>query len=164
MSLSMYENFKNRYHNTKPIRGRSTEIRPVGQRRRDWEQVVKGYIVDEGALDVEGGEAYGAHLYQTDCVMYTARGDIYVKTGGWATPCTAEFIGRYLPRDMTCKKQYNKVWLTYMGNSYVMDEKKPTIFRYSSSTDTYSVENPIDRKSTRLNSSHTDISRMPSSA
>ena len=26
------------------------------------------------------------------------------------------------------------------------------------------IDNPIDRKSTRLNSSHTDISRMPSSA
>ena len=27
-----------------------------------------------------------------------------------------------------------------------------------------SVKSPVDRKSTRLNSSHTDISRMPSSA
>lgn len=143
MSLSMYENFKNRYNNTKPIRGRATEVRPIGRRARDWEQVVKGYIVDEGALDVEGGEAYGAHLYKTDCVMYTARGDIYVKTGGWETPTTAEFISRYLPRDMRCYKKYNKIWVEYKTQAYVVDSTKPIVFRYSPVGDFYAVENPI---------------------
>ena len=28
----------------------------------------------------------------------------------------------------------------------------------------YSIDDPVDRKSTRLNSSHLDLSRMPSSA
>ena len=39
-----YENFKRKYENTKPIRGRSVDVRPIGARRRDWEQVVR--VVD----------------------------------------------------------------------------------------------------------------------
>lgn len=143
MSLSLYNNFKDRYHNTKPIKGRSTDIRPIAQRRRDWEQVVKRYIVEEGALDVEGGEAYGAHLYQTDCVMYMANGDMHVKTNGWDTPTTAEFINRYLPRAMRCYKKYNKMWVEFKGEAYVLSGSKALTFRYFAPNDDYSVENPI---------------------
>jgi hypothetical protein len=143
MSLEKFNHFKERYLNTKAIRGRSTEIKPIGQRRRDWEQVVKRYIVEEGALDVEGGEAYGAHLYRTDCVMYLANGDLHIKTDGYETPTTAEFINRYLPRDMSCRKQYNKLWVGYKGQSYVIDNKKATIFRYNAHSDSYHIENPI---------------------
>jgi len=143
MSLEKFENFKQRFHATKPIKGRAVECRPIAQRRRDWEQIVKRYIVEEGALDVEGGEAYGAHLYQTDCVMYLASGDIHVATGGWETPITAEFIERYLPRDMRCYKKYNKIWVTYKEQSYVLHSTKPTVFRYVKSDDAYIVENPI---------------------
>jgi hypothetical protein len=99
--------------------------------------------VEEGALDVEGGEAYGARLYNTDCVMYMVDGSIHVATDGYETPITAEFIERYLPRNMRCYKKYNKIWVQYMGKDYVLDNKKPTIFRYHAPTDTYSIENPI---------------------
>ena len=143
MSLSMFNNFKDRYHNTKPIRGRSVECRPIGKRARDWEQVVKRYIVEEGALDVEGGEAYGAHLYRTDCVMYLANGSIHIKTDGYETPTTAEFINRYLPRDMRCFKQYNKIWVKYRDQSYVLDSKRATVFNYHNLLDVYEIENPI---------------------
>jgi hypothetical protein len=143
MSLSLFNNFRDRYNNTKPIKGRAVECRPIGQRRRDWEQIVKRYIVEEGALDVEGGEAYGAHLYQTDCVMYMADGSVHIKTDGYETPTTAEFINRYIPRNMRCYKKYNKLWVEYMGQNYVMDSKKATVFRYAQATDTYTIENPI---------------------
>jgi hypothetical protein len=143
MSLEKFEHFKQRYLNTKPIRGRATEVRPIAQRRRDWEQIVKRYVVEEGALDVEGGEAYGAHLYRTDCVLYLANGALHIKTDGYETPTTAEFINRYLPRDMRCYKKYNKIWVEYKTHSYVMDSKKATVFNYSRMTDTYTIENPI---------------------
>lgn len=142
MSLDKYNHFKDRYASTAPIRGRSVEIKPIGQRRRDWEQVVKRYVVEEGALDAEGVDAYGAHLYQTDCVMYLPNGDMYVKTGGYATPTTAEFINRYIRNDMRCYKKYNKVWVEYKGDAYPIDTVKPTIFRYNNANDTYAVENP----------------------
>lgn len=142
MSLDKYNHFKDKYANTKPIQGRTVECRPIAQRRRDWEQVVKRYIVEDGALACEGQEAYGAHLYQTDCVMYMPNGDMYVKTGGWGTPTTAEYINRYISRGMQCYKKYNKVWITYNGNAYPIDSTKPTIFRFNKANDTYAVENP----------------------
>lgn len=142
MSLDKYNHFKDRFANTKPIQGRSVECRPIGQRRRDWEQIVKRYIVEDGALACEGQEAYGAHLYQTDCVMYMPNGDMYVKTGGWGTPTTAEFINRYIASGMQCYKKYNKVWITYQEQSYPVDTVKPTVFRYNKDTDGYTVENP----------------------
>ena len=142
MSLDKYNHFKDRYANTKPIQGRAVECRPIGQRRRDWEQVVKVYVVEEGALDAEGVTAYGAHLYRTDCVLYMPNGDIHVKTGGWGTPTTAEFISRYLPHNMSCYKKYNKIWVTHNEQSYPIDSTKPTIFRFINNTDGYAVENP----------------------
>jgi hypothetical protein len=155
MSLEKFNHFKDRFHATKPIKGRAVECRPIAQRRRDWEQIVKRYIVEEGALDVEGGEAYGAHLYQTDCVMYMADGSMHIRTGGYETPTTAEFINRYLPRDMSCRKQYNKIWIGYKGQSYVIDNKKATIFRYIKATDSYEIENP-----TRLEQKVIDRTKM----
>jgi len=143
MSLEKFNHFKDRYHATKPIRGRSTEVRPIAQRRRDWEQIVKRYIVEEGALDVEGGEAYGAHLYRTDCVLYLANGALHIKTDGYETPTTAEFINRYIPRDMRCYKKYNKIWVEYKSQSYVLDSSKATVFNYIKSDDAYVIENPI---------------------
>jgi hypothetical protein len=142
MSLEKYNFFKDKFNNTAPIRGRSTEIKPIGQRRRDWEQVVKRYVVEDGALDMEGVDAYGAYLYQTDCLLYLPNGDIHVKTGGWGTPTTAEFISRYLPRMMTCYKKYNKVWIDYQSQAYPIDTNKPTVFRYNKDTDGYTIENP----------------------
>lgn len=142
MSIEKFNHFKDRFHNTAPIRGRAVECRPIAKRSRDWEQVVKRYIVDEGVLDVEGGEAYGAHLYQTDCVMYTSHGDMYLRTGGYETPTTADFINRYIPGNMHCYKKYNKIWITYQDQSYVMGNGKPLIFRFNKDTESYTVENP----------------------
>lgn len=142
MSLDKYKWFKDRYANTKPIRGRATEIKPIGQRRRDWEQVVKRWVVEENCLDMEGVEAYGAHLYQTDCIMYMPNGDIHVKTGGWATPSTAEFISRYLPNSMRCYKKYNKIWVNQGDQAYPIDTTKATVFRFINNTDGYAIDNP----------------------
>ena len=35
-----YTHYKNLWESVKPIRGRSVEVRPIGERRRDWEQIV----------------------------------------------------------------------------------------------------------------------------
>lgn len=139
MSLDQYKHFQERFDNTKPIRGRAVECKPIGKRSRDWEQVVKRWVVEDGALDAEGATAYGAHLYQTDCVMYMPNGDVRVKTGGYATPTTAEFVNRYLPRNMRCYKKYNKIWVDYQSQSYPIDTVSPTTFSYNKDTDTYAV-------------------------
>jgi hypothetical protein len=139
MSIKMYNEFKKKYDNTKPIRGRSVECRPISKRTRDWEEVVKRWVVEDGALDMEGEWSYGAHLYRTDCVMYMPNGDIHVRTGGWDTPTTAEFISRWLPYAMRCYKKYNKIWVDMGSQSYPIDTTVATIFRFDSNTDTYAV-------------------------
>ena len=139
MSIELYNKFKDRFTNTAPIRGRSVECRPISKRTRDWEQVVKRWAVENGALDMEGEWSYGAHLYQTDCVMYMSNGDIHVKTGGWDTPTTAEFISRWQPYSMRCYKKYNKIWVEYKGQNYPIDTTKPTVFKFNTDTDSYAV-------------------------
>jgi hypothetical protein len=54
-------------------------VRPIADRRRDWEQVV------------QDGDKYGAKLYDTNCVMFCPNGDIEFQSDSWATPTTASF-------------------------------------------------------------------------
>lgn len=98
---SSYKFYEIKYNNTKPIRGRSVEVRPIGQRRRDWETII--------SKDVEGGKSYTAKLYGTDCVEYFPNGDIVLRAGSWATPTTAEFIHEHSP--FICFKRYKKLWI-----------------------------------------------------
>jgi hypothetical protein len=100
MSIEQYNVMKSLYERTKPIRGRSHEVRPIADRRRDWEQIV------------QDGDKYGAKLYDTNCVMYCPNGDIEFQLDSWATPTTASFISRYSPYQIGCFKRYNKLWVT----------------------------------------------------
>ncbi|WP_396189360.1 hypothetical protein [Flavobacterium sp.] len=105
--LSGYEYYKEKYNNTKPIRGRSVECRPLGARHRDWEQVVK-YVEN-------GEDVYGARLYQTDCVKYYPNGDIKLTAETWSTPITAQFIGNHSP--FRCYKAHKKLWVSIKSGS-----------------------------------------------
>jgi hypothetical protein len=107
MSLDKYRQWKHKFENTTPIRGRAVECRPWGARRTDWEEIVK--------VLTPQGEGYGAKLYDTDCVVIAPNGDMYVKTGGWATPTTAEWIN--YRSGYRCYKKYNKVWIDVDGRS-----------------------------------------------
>lgn len=97
-----YTNMEIRWTQTKPIRGRSTDVRPIGERRRDWEQIVR-HPIDEGMW------SYAARLYNTDVVTYLPNGDIIINTNGWHTPSTAEFIHLHSP--FMCVKRHNKLWV-----------------------------------------------------
>lgn len=103
MSISKYKEVEVKWANTKPIRGRSVDVRPIGQRRRDWEQITRRQL-DEGMW------SYAARLYNTDCVEYLPNGDIILRTNGWVTPSTAEFIHQHSP--FWCSKKGNKLWVT----------------------------------------------------
>jgi hypothetical protein len=52
--------------------------------------------------------SYCATLYGTDVVEYHNNGQITLRTGGWATPTTAEFMHEQSP--FTVWKQDNKLW------------------------------------------------------
>lgn len=97
MTAKTYQQIKDQYENTKPIRGRSEEVRPAGKRRRDWERVVK----------TEQGFAYQTH--GTNCVEFTETGKLIIRSGGWTTVGTGKFINDYGP--VACGKRYNALWV-----------------------------------------------------
>lgn len=97
-----YNNMASRWVKTKPIRGRSTDVRPIGERRRDWE------CIEREAID-EGIYAYHAVLHNTKCITYLPNGDVILRTNGWQTPSTAAFIDQWSP--FTCYKRHNKLWV-----------------------------------------------------
>ena len=104
MSIRIYEAYKELFNNTKPIRGRSVEVRPWGDRRRDWEQVVCR-VQDDGRL------AYGARMHSTDVLLVMPNGDLIYKNDGWDTPTTAEFMGS-LVLGIRVFKRYNRLWVS----------------------------------------------------
>jgi len=110
-----YEFYKNKWENTKPIRGRSVDVRPIDNRRRyrDWETIEK--------RQVNGQDVYACHLYQTDVVMYYPDGSIGLRIDSWATPTTADFMSCHSPFYI-CKR-YNRIWVYPKGHS--VDEAYP---------------------------------------
>jgi hypothetical protein len=108
MSTKTYEAYAKRYETTTPIRGRNADVRPIGQRRRDWETITKKAL-DEGIYSVS------AKLYQTECVEYLPNGDIILRCGSWPTPTTAEFIHTHSP--FSCWKQGGKLWIRVGTNA-----------------------------------------------
>ena len=73
------------HDDTKPIRGRSPEKRPLGARRD-----VDTYWVRMNGEDVE------FMLYQTPVITYRPNGDVVVKTSGWSSVSTHQFISQVL--------------------------------------------------------------------
>lgn len=103
MSIRAYEFLKDKFNRTKPIRGRSEDVRPWGDRRRDWEQVIC-------RVQSDGQCAYGARMHSTDVMLVMANGNIIYNTGGWHTPTTAAFMNS-LHHGFYVNKQYSKLWL-----------------------------------------------------
>jgi len=101
MTYLTYEFFRNRYEETKPIRGRAEDVRPLGKRRRDWELLVKDTRAD--------GVWYGARLYRTNVVMYSPNGRIEFRTDGHNTVSTADFMSAHSPFRAT--KTRGQVWV-----------------------------------------------------
>lgn len=115
MSISQmmrgYDYYKQKYQNIKPIRGRATDVRPLGKRSRDWETVV------------QNGDVYSAKLYNTECVRYYPNGDIQLLCESYSTPITADFIHTHSP--FYAYKKYNKLWIHVRHNNGGEDRVYP---------------------------------------
>jgi hypothetical protein len=107
MSINSYAYFEELYASIKPIRGRDTEVRPIGDRRRDWETIIR-------KLQADGTHSYIARLYNTDVVEYFANGDVVLRVGTWPTVSTAEFMATHSP--FAAWKKHNKVWVRVRDN------------------------------------------------
>ena len=96
-----YKHYQAKYNNTVPIRGRAEDVRPIGERRRTAECITtKKYPC--------GQVSYCATLYNTDVVEYHNNGEITLRTNGWQTPSTAEFMHTHSP--FSVWKHDNKLW------------------------------------------------------
>lgn len=133
MSLEMYKSWKNRFEVTKPIRGRAIECRPWGNRARDWEEII--------LVLTPLGEGYSARLYNTDCVVVAPNGDLFIKTGGWATPLTAEWIT--MRSRLRCYKKYNAIWLDVDGRSIPLSKDKPLHLKWDDAKGKYTCDKVV---------------------
>lgn len=104
-SYNYHAYYEKKWNETKPIRGREVDVRPIGQRRRDWEQITRKQVAD--------GYSYCCRLYQTDCVEYMPNGDILLRTAGWVTTSTSEFIHEHSP--VMCVKRNKNLWVLLNG-------------------------------------------------
>jgi len=86
MEIRTYDQCKEKYLTTKPIRGRSEDVRPLDDRRRDWERVV--------ALP---NDVYALRFHKTDVVKFYPDKSIGYSTGGWSSQTTGQFIERFAP-------------------------------------------------------------------
>jgi hypothetical protein len=144
--MSNYKFYKDKWESIKPIRGRSIDVRPAGKRSRDWETITRAVTKDEAGNTVV---TFGAKLHGTECVQYFPNGDIVLRTNGWNTPSTAEFIHEHSP--FTCFKAHKKLWvrlrrqpdLLTMVNNVVM-YPLPTELRLRCilENNTYEPDNP----------------------
>lgn len=106
-----YESAKAKWEQTKPIRGRAVDIRPIGKRSRDQETIVK---VDLGADKPEGERwAYAAKLYNTNVVTWYPDSTMGIKVDTYHTPSTAKFIHEVSP--LGCAKANRKLWVWAYG-------------------------------------------------
>jgi len=103
MSIRVYEQFKELYNSVKPIRGRAIEVRPIGDRRRDQEQVICKVMED-------GQVAYGARLHSTDVFLALPNGDLIYNSGKWHSNLTSEFASS-LVRGINVVKRHGFLWL-----------------------------------------------------
>lgn len=92
-----YESMKKHHDETKPIRGRSIDVRPIGKRTKDSETIE---MVDD---------VVACKLYRTEVVKYYPDGRIGINIGGWRTRTTMKFIERYSPF-YACKR-FNRTWI-----------------------------------------------------
>ena len=104
-----YRNLEDKYERTKPIRGRSVDVRPIGARRRDWEQVVR--VVDNATGEV----LYGGKFHNTDVFLFRPNGNVIFNLDGWHTPTTREFIHNHCPIT-SAHISNSKIWLYLSAN------------------------------------------------
>ena len=115
--MSYYTHYKDLFNSIKPIRGRAQDVRPIGQRRRDWETI---------NMD---GDVVECVLYGTPVVRYYPDGRIGLRSNGWITPSTADYMHTHSP--FTARKKQNELWVTMRGEdpkSYPLRREGETTF------------------------------------
>jgi hypothetical protein len=94
-ALSNYDEVQEHYKSVAPIRGRPTDVRPLGRNRRHdhvtINQLDRSILSDDEPLG-KLVRTYSYRLYQTDCVEWFPDGKINVKHGDWNSPTTMQLL------------------------------------------------------------------------
>ena len=138
MTYQTYEFFRNRYEETKPIRGRTVDTRPLGHRRNDH------YLINfkpEGAVE--------CILYKTPVVTFYENGDVTLRHDGWNSVSTCNFIGEVLGLHSSIFN-YNTL-VGFGGKDYIVPAEGLTIRRnhnwvYEPVNPTPVIGHALDRK------------------
>ena len=105
-----YADALRRFNNTKPIKGRSEEKRPLGERRdADTYSIRKNVWTD--AIELV--------LYQTPVITFTQEDEVRIKFGTWSSASTCQFIDRILS-SVHCNRVRGNVVLSFVDGSKAM--------------------------------------------
>jgi len=85
--LDTYADALKKWNNTKPMRGRDEDKRPLGERRD-----VDTYSIRKNVWT----DAIECVLYQTPVVTFTTEDEVKIKFGRWSSASTCQFIDRLL--------------------------------------------------------------------
>ena len=85
--IADYKEAYKRWNDTKPVRGRSDDKRPLGERR-----YVDTYSIRKNIWT----EAIELVLYQTPVIKFTADDEVVLNYGRWPSASTCQFISRVL--------------------------------------------------------------------
>ena len=114
--LRDYEQALKLYEGVKPIRGRSPEIRPMGDRRD-----ADTYHIRMNGEDVE------CVLYATPVITFKPDGDVVVFTNGYDTVSTNQFINQVI--DVPAQSIRGRCVLSLNGKRYPMGNSHTMILR-----------------------------------
>lgn len=110
-----YKTALNIYNNTKPLRGRNPEIRPLGNRRdADTYHIRK-------AGNVVFGEAIELVLYKTPVITFEADGDVVLFIDGYNSVSTHQFLHQVL--NIGANGARRTTVLTIGDNRYTLADK-----------------------------------------
>jgi hypothetical protein len=121
--LASYEQAKNKFDNTRPIRGRKEECRPLGSERRHNDRTIKKNwrAVEDDAVG-QWVVTYSAYVWGKDRVEWFPDGKIWVGTGGYSNPTINSTINYSISNTYGELYSFNgkPYFKTKDGKSYVM--------------------------------------------
>jgi len=126
--INDYASALKRWEDTKPIRGRTVDTRPLGHRRNDHYLINK---LPDGGIE--------CILYKTPVVTFYENGDVVIKHDGWNSVSTCNFIGEVSGLHSSIFNY--KTLVGFGGKDYVVPDSGLTIKR--NATWVYEPVNPV---------------------
>jgi hypothetical protein len=123
VQIESYQEAKNKFDNTAPIRGRKEECRPLGRARRFTDRTIKKNwrAVDDGGVG-QWVVTYSADVWGRDRVEWFPDGKVWLGTGGYSNPTINGTINYSVSSTFGELYSFNgkPYFKTKDGKSYVM--------------------------------------------